>query len=1107
MNQTLQHTNMKNMTRLCTIALVLLIALFTSQLAMAQFTVSGKVISGDDQSPIPGVNILVKGSTNGTITDAKGAYSLTTNSSTDVLVFSFVGFTTQEVMLNGRNTLDIVLATDATQLAEVVVTALGVEKDVVKLGYSQQKVLGADLIKAREPNPLNSLVGKVAGLTVGASSEMLGRPQLVLRGETNLLITVDGVPVVSDTWNISPDDIESYTVLKGPAAAALYGSRGQNGAIMITTKKGTKDQRGYSIEFNSSTMVDKGFLTIPKVQNEYGGGEYNTYRFGDDDLGQAGGWNQNDYDVWGPRLNGQLISQYDSPIDPATGIRTATPYIPRGKDNLQRYIRTGVLSTNNIAISASGEKYDLRASYSHTYQRGIVPNTHLNIDNFNVSAGYNFSKKFKVESNLNYSRQYSENIPDVNYGPNSMIYNIDVWSGADWDMNGLKNYWQPGKTGVQQNNFEYIRYNNPWFTANEWLRGHHKTDIYGFLALKYKVTDWLNASLRTQITSWDVTRTEKFPFSASAYGRDQKLGDYREDKRTLFENNTDLLLSINKDITPDFNISGLVGGNLRTYAFNSSYVTTDYLNVPNVYNFGNSKNPVKAYNYTAPMQVISGYYSFDFSYKHYVTLSTTGRVDKFSNLPSGYNTGFYPSVGLSTVVSDYVKFPEVVSFFKLRGSYANVKNTNTSSNIGPAWQASGYGNPIDYGDVYSSAYDGPNYSISNPYNISRPYNNQPAAYYTTQLANSKIKTNSNATAEVGASVKFLQNRIGFDVTYFDAVRGPSIVRSQWSEASGFTGGTINGVKTEKKGWEVSISGTPIKTSSGFTWNVLANWSKYVERYKEFYDGLTSVNGGYIGADSRITYNIGDRVDGNYGYKFYRDNGGNIIHKSNGDIFRDNLVAQKLGNYNPDWVWSLVNTFSYKNFSFNFQFDGRVGGVGQDYVYKKLLQGGREISTVEGAYGVARLAEFNANPNNDPNQAPAKTYTGQGVALTTDSPLPVVDPLTGQITNMDALKLVQNNTPYTLQDYIGTETKFDERVLISKTFAKLRQVTLTYNVPSSVLQGKAFHAASISFVGRNLFYFAKRNDVDWDSFIGTYTAAQDLRSPTQRRYGVNINLTF
>ncbi len=1108
----LKMNNKRNVRKFSLLMFALVCA---SASAVAQYLVTGKITSGEDQSPLPGVNILVKGTSNGTITDVNGDYSLNASSGNDVLIFSFVGFVTQEAAIGNRSSVSVVLASDAKQLSEVVVTALGVEKDAVKLGYSQQKVSGADLVKAREPNPLNSLVGKVAGLTVGPSSEMLGRPQLVLRGETNLLIIVDGVPVVTDSWNISPDDIDTYTVLKGPAAAALYGSRGQNGAIMITTKKGTKDQRGFAIDFNSSTMVESGFLTLPKVQNEYGGGEYNTYRFGDDALGQAGGFNQNDYDVWGSRFAGQLISQYDSPIDPATGLRTATPYIARGKDNLQRFLRPGILSTNNIAISAAGEKYDVRASVSQSHQGGIIPNTQLDISNFNISYGYNFTPKLRLEANLNYNRQYTDNIPDVNYGPNSVIYNLNVWSGADYDVDDLKNYWQPGKVGIQQRNFEYIRYNNPYFQAYEWKRGHHKTDIYGYISLKYKITDWLSAAVRTQISSWDVTRTEKLPFSASVYGRDQKSGDYREDKRTLFENNTDILLSLNKNITPDFSISGLVGANLRTYLFNSSYTTTDYLIVPNVYNFGNSKNPVKAYNYTAPMQVGSGYYSFDFSFRNYVTLSTTGRYDKFSNLPNGNNDGFYPSLGLSTVVSEYVKFPEVISFFKLRASYANVKNTNTSSTIGPAWQASGYGNPIDYGDTYKSAYDGPNYTTSNTYNITRPYNNQPAADYTKQLANPNTKANSNETTEFGAAMKFLENRIGFDVTYFEALRGPGTVRSQWSDASGFTGGTINGIITQKKGWEISISGTPVKTTSGLTWNVLANWSTYVEKFKEFYVGtdgiaVTSLNGSFIsGADSRITYKVGDRVDGLYGYKFYRDANGNIIHKANGDIYKDNRVAQYLGNSNPDWVWSVINTVSYKNFALNFQFDGRVGGVGVDYVYKKLLQGGREISTAEGAYGVARLAEYNANTGNDPNKI-TPTYTGQGVALTSDkasdATQPDVDP-TGQITNLGSLILVNNTTKYTLQDYVGTETKFDERVLISRTFAKLRQVTLTYNFPTSTLSKTPFVKASVSIVGRDLFYFAERSDVDWDSFIGTYNTAQDLRSPTQRRYGVNINLTF
>ncbi|GHN01996.1 SusC/RagA family TonB-linked outer membrane protein [Cytophagales bacterium WSM2-2] len=1067
---------------------------------------SGRIISSEDNGPMPGVNVLVKGSTNGTVTDANGNFQITGAGPNDIIVVSFVGFLTQEIQVGDRSSLDLILAPDAKQLQEVVVTALGIEKDAAKLGYAQQKVQGADLTKAREPNPMNSLVGKVAGLTVGASSEMLGRPQLVLRGETNLLIVIDGVPVVSDTWNIPSDDIESYTVLKGPNAAALYGSRGQNGAIIITTKKGTRDKRGFSVDFNSSTMVDKGFLTLPDVQNAYGPGEYNSYKYGNDVFGQQGGYNQNDYDVWGPKFNGQLIPQYDSPVDPNTGIRQGTPWVARGVNNLQRFLQAGILSTNNIALSTSNDKYDLRVSYSHSYQRGIVETTQLNIANFNISSGYNITPKLRVETNINYNRQYTPNFPDVNYGPNSMIYNISIWGGADWDINDLKNYWLPGQVGVMERNYEYYRYNNPWFMAKEWTRGHYKTDVYGYVAVKYTINPWLKASVRTQITTWDMFRNEKFPYGATVYGREQRQGDYREDRRSLFENNTDVLLSINKDINADFNISGVVGGNLRTYTFNSMYGTTNYLNVPQVYNFGNSKNPVSIWNFTAPMQVGSAYYSFDFSYKNFITLSTTGRFDKFSTFYPGYNTGFYPSVSASTVISDYVKLPEVISFLKVRASYANVRNAFTQSTIGAAWSASGAGNPLQYGSTYSSVYDGPIYN-SNTYTITKPYNNTGTAYYTTVQANTKLQPSSNSSVEGGLDMKFLENRISLGVTYFDAIKGPSIVAEQWSETSGFTGGLINGVKTEKKGWEIALSGTAVK-SGDITWTTAVNWSTYVERYKEFYNGLTSVNGGFLNniegrnADNRISYKIGDRVDNLYGLKFFRSPDGQIIHDSNGQILTDNRKAQLLGHSNPDWVWSFINTVSYKNFSLNFQFDGRVGGVGIDYLYKKLLQGGRDISTIQGAYGEARLAEFNQNPNNDPNNIP-KTYVGQGVVASG----PLVLDGDGHATNLNSLTYTPNTVANSLQDYINRETGFDERTLIDKSFAKLRQVTLTYNLPQQFLRRSGIRQASVSLVGRNLLYFASRKDIDLDQFIGTSTSSQVLQSPTLRRYGVNINLTF
>ena len=667
--------------------------LIGSAQAQSDQLIKGRISSADDNQPMAGVSIVIKGSTMGTTTRADGTYSLNAKPNSTIIA-SFIGFESQEIGIgNGsgqpRSVVDIILKGSSVTLQEYVVTAFGIKKDIRQTGVSIQSVDATQLTKAREPNPINNLVGKVAGLTIGASAELLRRPNIVLRGNTDVLFVVDGVPVNSDTWNISNDDIETYSILKGASASALYGFRGKNGAILITTKRGSKDKRGFSVEVNTSQMFDKGFNAIPKVQDEYGAGDHGTYAFAD---GKGAGNNDGDYDVWGPRFEGQLIPQYDSPIvhgqtfttvfnngTKFTGNRQPTPWIARGKDNLSRFIQTGILSTNNIAVSSTGEKHDLRFSMSHNYQRGLVPNTKLNITNFNVTGGYNFTDRLRFESALQYNKQYTPNVPDVNYGPNSLIYNMVIWGGADWNVDDMKSYWQPGKEGIQQIYAEYQRYNNPWFTAKEWLRSHNKTDVIGQISMRYKIADGLDITARTQISTWNLLRTEKFPYSATTYGREEGRGDYREDRRNLFDNNTELVLKFNRKVGSFLNVSALAGGNARIYSFNSSYATTNYLNVPGVYNFANTANPGIFSNYMADMRVNSAYYSADFTIKDYATISTTGRVDKLSTLPKGNNTFFYPSVAVSTVISDYVTLPQAISFLKLRGSYANVKEGLTYS--------------------------------------------------------------------------------------------------------------------------------------------------------------------------------------------------------------------------------------------------------------------------------------------------------------------------------------------------------------------------------------------------------------------------------------------
>lgn len=1066
--------------------ITILFLCLTPYLSMAQTKISGTV-RDDSQQPLPGVSVRIKGTNQAASTNSSGYFSLNAHPK-DILVISSVGFITQEINLTNTQDLNIILKADSKNLSEVVVTALGIRKDKRNLGYAIQEVKGADLVKAREGNPVNGLVGKVAGLTIGVSSELMGRSSVYLRGNEVNLVVVDGIPINSDTWNINPDDIETYTVLKGPAAAALYGYQAYNGALLITTKKGTSKDGAVSVEVNSSTQFNKGFIALPKSQDEYGPGGHSAYAFVD---GNGGGLNDADYDIWGPKFEGQLIPQYDSPVN-AAGVRQGTPWVARGKDNLSRFIQTGLLSANNIALSSASDKHNLRISVSNNYQKGLVPNTQLNINNFNISGGYNLSPKLKAEASINYSRQFSDNLPDVTYGPGSIIYNMTLWGGADWNIDDMRNYWQPGKEGIQSIYAEYKRYHNPYFMAYEWLRGHKKNDINGYAALNYSFTKELELALKTQISTYDQLRTEKMPFSAHPYGREEGLGDYREDRRSMFENNTQLILKFNKNIDKLLNISAFGGGNIRNFGYNSGFTTTDYLIVPNVYNFSNSKNPVKALNFNSKMLVMSAFYSVDLGISKYLNINTTGRFDKNSALPVNNNSAFYPSASLSTVLSDYAQFPEFLSFVKLRASYANVKDPGLGTleyiNASPLQD-----NPVSYGAEYYSSYGGPGYNLSSTYKTPIRYNNQTSGSYTDALIDlNAIRAQSRTNYEAGIDLKFLNNRMGFDATYFKYIDGPKIIKQGISSSTGYTTNIINGRKTQNTGLELSFSGSPV-TNQKFGWDVLVNWSTYKQVYKELAPGEDAVD---------KFYKKGDRIDNVYGAVLARTPSGQVIHNSGGAPLKLK-EDQLLGHASPDWVWSFVNKFRYENFTLSIQLDGKVGGVMQDYVRLKSFQGGRQIETIQGKMGEARYQDY-LHVNDKDYKG---TWVGEGVVVSNNTAINF-DPVTGVITNYDALQFSPNTTPQLLQDYLGVFYGIKENTMMSRTYAKLREVTLGYQLPKKVLEKTFIKSAQITLVGRNLLYFinSKYNDVDVDQYSGR-EATSTLQTPTTRSIGFNLNVRF
>ncbi|HTQ64271.1 MAG TPA: SusC/RagA family TonB-linked outer membrane protein [Puia sp.] len=1098
--------------RLIQCIMLLMAVLMLPFFSYAQNVVTGRIISSVDQTPVAGASVLVKGTKAGSATGIDGHFSIKAKQG-DILVVTGIGVTKQEVAVGADKDITIIVTTNSRNLSEVVVTATGIKKESKRLGYSIQTIDASTLTQAREADPVNSLKGNSAGLQVNINQEVGHPADVIIRGENDPndrpMFVVDGVPISSDTYNINPDDIETFTILKGPNAAALYGFQGKNGAIIINTKKGTRDKRGIAVNFNSSTQFNKGFIALPKYNDSYGPGDNGKYAYGGGGSSPASyfgngaigvGINDYDYDVWGPQFRGQLLPQYDGAYDPNqnyttnfadgssyTGHIAPTPWVARGKDNLRHFIQTGLLSSNSVSLSSSDEKNDLRISLGNTYQKGIVPNTQLNNFNFTGSLVHRFNKHLSLTSYINYSRQSTPNVPDVNYGPNSIIYNIIIWGGADWSVNdpNIRNYWQKGKVGIQQNYEEYYRYNNPWFMSYEWLRGHYQNNEYGYLSLNYKLNDKFDFQLRPSITTYDMFNSEKLPYSADVYGRELRQGDYREDRRSLFESNTDLQARFHQNEAFGFlDVQVLGGATARSFNFNSGFESTNYLNVPGIYSFSNSQGTLTGSSFHSSMLVLSAYYSVDIGYKSYITASVTGRVDKSSTLPTNTNSYFYPSFNLATAISDYVKLPEVISFLKVRGSYAQSKSGGTSPLFSPNVSATPAGG---YGYTWYSPYGGPSYQFSQAYTLAPTYSSQSSARFSDQTVSPSIFTADRKATEFGIDIRFLKNRIALDVTRYH-YKNTGIVNQGVSSASGYSSYLTNGNGYTNDGWEAVLSARPIVNPSGFSWTIIANYGTYIRKW---FDNSNPNN---------YEYN-GKRVDLVYGDGFVRTPGGKMVIDATSGVYTRysdlGSSAQKVyGHADPDWQWGVVNTLSYKSISLRFQFDGLVGGVMEDYVRKKTLQGGRHIESATGAFGVAR-------PSDEANVA---AYTGDGVNLT-GAPIEL-DPINGTITNYKDLTESKNTTKSQVQPFVTRMASIPDLDIIKKTYAKLREVTITYVLPSSVLGHNSFiKNASVSFVGRNLLYFFpdQYKDVDVDQY--SQDSGSGLQTPTVRSFGFNVNLTF
>ncbi|MFI2743305.1 SusC/RagA family TonB-linked outer membrane protein [Zhouia sp. PK063] len=1014
----------------------------------AQTQLRGTVLDENNQ-PLPGASVVITNTTIGVSTDFNGNFSIEVPKSQTILRITYLGYKPYEIDIKGKTEITVALQLDSAKLDEVVVTALGIKKEKKQLGYSVQEVQG-ELNKARDPNVLNGLSGKVSGLVIAQSPEFFTSPNISLRGKKPLIV-VDGVPLGTDSWNISPDDIQTITVLKGANAGALYGSDGANGAIQITTKRGTKNNRGFVIEWNNSSMMQAGYNAIPEVQHSYGPGSYGNYAFVD---GKGGGINDADYDQWGPKFEGQLIPQYDSPLD-ENGNRIPTPWTNRGKNNFRNFMENGFLETNNLTVASKFDAGSIRFSTSHTYQKGINPNTHLNIFNYNISGIYNFDEKTSVNGSANFNFQTSPNNPNVTYGPNSYIYNMLIWGGDDWDVRDLRDYWQEGKEGLQQKNFEYTRYNNPYFMAYEWLRGYYKNDFTGQLSLTHKFSDHLNIVLRSNVAVSNLFQDEKFPYSATTYGREKAEGDYSEQYDYSLKNYSDAMLNYNNTFG-DFEVKALLGANLDINKTRYSYATTDYLIVPGLYTLSNSQTPVQPNNYRTHYETTSGYASADVAFKNYLFLGLTGRYEKDSRLPEANNAFFYPSVSLSGVLSSIFTLPEQINFLKVRASYAKVGTSLT--------------------DIYSNL---DTYNLGSTYTINgKTYT---PAYVNSILANPNLKPAYNSSTEFGVESNLFHNAIGLNLTYYENKNGPGIFNLDYSLASGYSGKKANGITTKTKGWEVALNLSPIRTDN-FKWNMGINWSTYKELLDKVYTDETT--GEAITNYGRI--NIGDRFDPYYVNDFMRTTDGQLIVGDDGKPIIDSYPTL-IGYRTPDWAAGISNTLSYKNWKLAFTFDGRYGGKIENYVNQKLWQSGRhpDSDTPERANDVQGV----------------KSYIVQGVVVTG-----------GELTRdgeghviSDTRTYAPNTTAIYYQDYAKSYHGQEAANIIDKTFFKLREVTLTYNFPSSLLQNTFINQASVSLIGRDLLYFSKNKNIDLDQFINE--SSSPLQTPTVKSFGINLNVKF
>ncbi len=1022
--------------------------------------VSGKVI---DQSGVtlPGVSVIVKGTTTGTITDANGSFSLSGITDNVMLQFSFIGMKTQEVNRGTRSNLDIVMEMERVEISDVVVTALGIKREKKALGYSVGEVKGEMLTETPQPSILNSLQGKVSGVrisqmdgTVGSSVNIIIRGAKSLSNDNQPLFVIDGVPVANNLNNyyqgadmgnaisdLNPDDVESVSVLKGASAAALYGSRAGNGVILITTKSSSKGKNGIGVSVNSSVVFDVPYDYYP-YQSKFGTGKAGAHVF-----------SEGDNETWGSQLDkGEEWVQWNT-----NGVKK--PLVSY-KNRIQDFMRTGSTYTNNVSVNGNSDKGYFRLSVGDMRNTGMIPNTDMNRSTINLNTMYKLSEKLSVTANINWNESGSGNRPNINGDDRSDVIRSLYEKGAQVNILELKNYWKPGMEGIQQLS-NAAKQNNAWFVAHENTNAFKRDRLISKVQMDYKITKELSLMGRFTRDAYTEGRESKKAFST--YG--QLSGGYDIVNMYRKETNLEVNLSYQKKINENWSINSFIAAN-RMYTYNKyGEDVAAGLVIPGLYTISNGIPGQVTYNSSWSQKAIYSIYGMaSIDYKGMAYVDLTGRNDWSSTLPAANRSYFYPSASLSILPSEIFTMPKWITYSKVRAGVAQVGSDT---------------NP---------------YALNQYFSVGQDWGSAKQMYMSGTLKNSSLKPELAISKEIGADFKFFNNRLGIEGTYYNVQNKNQVLNISLPVESGATSKLINTGLIESRGWEFGLNTTPVIAGS-FRWDMNFNFTRNRTYLKKLAEGITNVDfystengiwrtyeGGLIGDIwMKPMLTVTDQASPYYNYPIISSAG-----KYQTDTNPKHVV--KVGNSNQDFVLAFQPTLTYKSFSLYANVEWNQGG--QFFSITRMFMNNNGVNEDNSLSGAPYdkngniVDQIKANPNDFfgnwvGGRLPelggfAWPIPASGIPLARFADASfnpgVREVVTGgvksYVENLGATASTVWLDPFNANQ--AANRPFTNRNIYSSTYVKVREVALTYRLPKKLMQKVNIQKASISAVATNIF---------------------------------------